>query len=278
MTREVKIGKIKIGGDNPLVLIAGPCVIENEQSCFSHARRIKEICASVKVPFIFKSSYDKANRSSLKSFRGIGLKAGLGILGRIKEELNIPVLTDVHSAEEAEEAGNVVDVIQIPAFLCRQTDILLSAGNTGKAVNIKKGQFLAPLDMRHAVKKVESTGNRNIILTERGTFFGYGNLVSDMRALPVMRSLGYPVVYDATHSVQQPGGAGNASGGERAFVPGLCRAAAAMGVDGIFLEVHHNPDNAPCDGPNMLPLKGLKPLLNLLKKLNNTIAGYDEKR
>ena len=270
-THEITIGKVKIGGGNPFVLIAGPCVIESEKSALKHAGILKEITESVGVPLIFKSSYDKANRTSLDSFRGPGVKKGLAILKKVKKEFGIPVLSDIHCKEEVKEAARVLDVIQIPAFLSRQTDLIISAARTGRAVNIKKGQFLAPWDMVHVIKKIESVGNRKIILTERGVSFGYNNLVNDFRSLLIMKELGYPVVYDATHSVQTPGGQGNRSGGDRHFISSLSMAAMACGIDGLFLEVHENPDRALSDGPNMLSLKNLKSLLLKLKKIETAI-------
>lgn len=270
-TRCIEIGPVVLGGGMPLVLIAGPCVIESE----SHARRMAEaifrITSDLAVPWIFKASYDKANRSSLQSFRGPGLSEGLAILGRIRQDLGIPVLSDIHTPEQARPAAEILDVLQIPAFLCRQTDMLVAAGATGKAVNIKKGQFLAPWDIAHAVSKVESVGNRRVFVTERGVSFGYNNLVSDMRALPIMRRMGYPVVFDATHSVQLPGGRGEASGGDREMAVVLARAAVAAGVDGIFLEVHDHPDEAPCDGPNMIALDTLRPLLETLLEIDAVV-------
>ena len=270
-TKEVKINSLVIGGSNPLVLIGGPCVIEKREDCFETAERIKEICQQNGIPFIFKSSYDKANRSSLDSYRGPGIKEGLRILSEIKQRFELPVLSDVHSVAEVEEAQEVLDVIQIPAFLCRQTDLVLAAGRTGKVVNVKKGQFLAPQDVLNILKKIESTNNRNILITERGTSFGYHNLVSDLRALPIMREFGYPVIYDATHSVQLPGGGGKTSGGERRFVSGLARAAVAMGCDGLFLEVHSEPDKALCDGPNMIDFAELERLLPVVKEIDEVI-------
>ncbi len=256
-TRQVEAGNIKIGGENPLILIAGPCVIEGERDTFVMAEKLKEIAHGANVPLIFKASYDKANRTSVNSYRGPGLKAGLEILSCIKEELELPVLSDVHRFEEIGPASEVLDIIQIPAFLCRQTDFLIEAARTGKAVNIKKGQFLAPEDMRFVVEKITYADNHNLLLTERGTTFGYNNLVVDMRSLVIMRELGYPVVFDATHSVQLPGGQGSASGGDRRFVEPLARAAVAAGVDAVFLEIHENPDEALCDGPNSLKLSEL---------------------
>lgn len=264
MTKEISIGKVKIGGRSPLVLIAGPCVIETEAGTLKHARLLKALADRAGIPLIFKSSYDKANRTSIDSFRGPGLAKGLKILKKVKDELNLPILSDVHCKEDVKEAAKVLDVIQIPAFLCRQTDIVVAAARTGRVVNIKKGQFMAPWDMRHVIKKVESSGNKNIILTERGVSFGYNTLVSDLRSLLIMKELGYPVVYDATHSVQAPGGKGDKSGGERKYVPALSAAAVACGADGIFMEVHEYPDKAPSDGPNMLRLSDLSKLLDKL--------------
>ncbi len=270
-TKEVKIGSIKIGGDNPLVLMAGPCSIESESSAMRHARALKDITGRLGISFIYKASYDKANRTSIDSFRGPGLKKGLKILKRIKEELGVPVLSDVHCKSDMKDAAKVLDMIQIPAFLSRQTDLILAAANTGKTVNIKKGQFLAPWDMRHIVKKVESTGNKNIVLTERGVSFGYNNLVSDFRSLLIMKDLGYPVVYDATHSVQMPGGLGDSSGGEKRFIPYLSMAAVVCGADGIFVEVHENPDKALSDGPNMVKLDELEAILMKLKRVERVV-------
>jgi len=272
MTRKtIKLGKIKIGKGNPLVLIAGPCVIESEELCLSVAKAVKGICQKLSIPFIFKSSYDKANRTSINSFRGPGLKKGLKVLARLRQKLNIPVLSDVHCKEELSEAGRILDVIQIPAFLCRQTDLLLAAAKTGKVINIKKGQFLAPWDVLSIIKKMESAGNTKILITERGVSFGYNNLVSDFRALAIMRDFGYPVIYDATHSVQLPSSLGKASGGQRQFVPGLVRAAVAFGCDGLFIEVHPYPDKAPCDGPNMIDLKQLERLLIQVKSIEKAL-------
>jgi 2-dehydro-3-deoxyphosphooctonate aldolase (KDO 8-P synthase) len=268
VVREVAIGKVKIGGNRPLVLMAGPCVIENEAQAFRCAERLMTICNGLSIPLVFKASYDKANRTSITSFRGPGPQAGLRILDRIKESLGVPVLTDVHSIEEVSAAAAVADVIQIPAFLCRQTDLVAEAARSGRVVNIKKGQFLAPWDMENVVSKALSAGNSNIILTERGASFGYNNLVSDMRSLPIMRKIGYPVVFDATHSVQLPGGQGGSSGGQREFVEYLARAAVATGVDGIFLEVHEDPDKALCDGPNSIKLDELPSLIKKLKAID----------
>ncbi|MCU0574648.1 MAG: 3-deoxy-8-phosphooctulonate synthase [Syntrophobacteraceae bacterium] len=245
-------------------VIAGPCVIEGEESALGAARFMAEACGALGIPYVFKSSYDKANRTSIESFRGPGIERGLEILGRVRREIGVPVLTDVHGALEAARAAEVVDILQIPAFLARQTDLLLAAGRTGKPVNIKKGQFLAPWDMAQVISKVRQTGNDQILLTERGTFFGYNNLVVDMRSLSIMGEWGFPVVFDATHSVQLPGGRGAASGGQRQFVAPLARAAVAAGAHGVFLEVHEDPDHALCDGPNSLRLSDVPPLLAML--------------
>lgn len=273
-TREIELGKLRLGGGNPLFLIAGPCVIESETHARILAEKIAKIAIDAEVPYIFKASYDKANRSSLKAFRGPGMKEGLRILEKIKKELKLPILTDIHDASQAEPAAEVCDVLQIPAFLARQTDLLLAAGKTGRVVNIKKGQFLSPWDMGNVIEKVESTGNKNIFLTERGTSFGYQNLVVDMRSFPVMQRTGYPVVFDVTHAVQLPGGQGNASGGQPQFIEPLARAAVAAGVDGIFLETHDNPAAARSDGPNALPLSQLRALLMKLKSLNSVIRRW----
>ena len=261
MTRTVTIGHIPIGDDNPLVLIAGPCVIESKDAALRIADSVKTITDRLGIPYVFKASYDKANRTSITSYRGPGLDEGLAILAAIKKEVAVPVLSDVHSPQEAVAASQVLDVMQIPAFLCRQTDLLTTAAKQGKPVNIKKGQFLAPHDIAAATKKVTASDNYDILLTERGTSFGYNNLVVDMRSLVIMSDLGFPVIFDATHSVQLPGGLGTSSGGDRRFIQPLAMAATAVGVDGIFLEVHDNPDQALCDGPNSLPLKDLPSLL-----------------
>lgn len=265
--RQINVEKIKIGDKSPLVLIAGPCVIESESHCLDTAKKIKDIAQESGIPFIFKSSFDKANRLSIDSYRGPGLKKGLEILRKIKQRLHIPILSDIHCSKDITEASRVLDIIQIPAFLCRQTDIVVAAAKTGKVINIKKGQFLAPWDILPIIKKIESTGNKSILITERGASFGYNNLVSDLRSLSIMRQFGYPVIYDATHSIQLPGGKGSSSGGEREFVAGLSRAAVAFGCDGLFLEVHPEPDNAPCDGPNMIHLKELQKLLRQIKRI-----------
>jgi len=262
-TREVVIGPgFSIGGGAPLALIAGPCAIESQQHALEMATALKEVTAAAGVPFIYKSSYDKANRTSVDGYRGPGLSAGLSVLQRVKEDVGVPVLSDVHEMEQVTAGAEVLDVLQIPAFLCRQTDLLLAAGRTGKPVNIKKGQFLAPWDMQHVARKIDSTANPRILLTERGASFGYNNLVADMRSLAIMRAFGYPVVFDATHSVQLPGGAGGASSGQREFVPALTRAAVGVGIDALFIEVHADPDRAPSDGPNMLKLADLPALLS----------------
>lgn len=271
MVREIKIKDVKMGGGNPVVLIAGPCVIESEKHSVDHAKAIKDICKKLDFPFIFKSSYDKANRSSIRSYRGLGIDEGLEILAKVKKDVGVPILSDVHCRAELLKAKNVLDIIQIPAFLCRQTDFIIEAAKTKRIVNIKKGQFLAPWDIKNVIEKIESAGNKDIIITERGVSFGYNNLVSDLRALDIMREFGYPVIYDATHSVQLPGGKGVASDGERRFVTGLSRAAVAMGCDGLFLEVHKDPDKAPCDGPNMISLETLEKLLKDIKKIDNIV-------
>ncbi len=272
VTKEVIIGKVKVGGENPLLLIAGPCVIENEKITLTTAEKLKKICEKLSLPFIFKSSYDKANRTSIHSFRGPGLKEGLKILEKVKNCLEIPVLSDVHCREEVQEAKEVLDVLQIPAFLSRQTDLILAVASTGKPINIKKGQFLSPWEMKNVVEKALSAGNEKILLTERGTCFGYQELVVDFKSFPIMRELGYPVIFDVTHSVQIPGGRGTASGGRREFVPYLAKAAVACGVEGIFMEVHPEPDKALCDGPNMWPLKDLEELLKILLEIRKVVS------
>lgn len=263
-TRKIKIGTVAVGGDNPIVLIAGPCVIEGQNETYGLAEKLKNIAAQAGIPLIFKASYDKANRTSLHSYRGPGLQEGLKVLASIKKDLNLPVISDVHRFEEILPAAEVLDSIQIPAFLCRQTDFIMEVARAGRPVNIKKGQFLAPQDIRHVVEKVTTAGNHDILLTERGVTFGYNNLVVDMRSLVLMRELGYPVVFDATHSVQLPGGCGNASGGERKFIAPLARAAVAAGIDALFMEVHESPDAALCDGPNSLMISELSLLLRQL--------------
>ncbi|MGA7878023.1 MAG: 3-deoxy-8-phosphooctulonate synthase [Desulfoferrobacter sp.] len=258
-------------GRDRFFVIGGPCVIESEELALTVAGFLQETCERLNIPYIFKSSYDKANRTSIQSYRGPGLQAGLDILARLRGKLNIPVLTDVHTIQEIEQAKDVVDVLQIPAFLVRQTDLLVAAGKSGKPVNIKKGQFLAPWDMKQVVEKVSQTGNDKILVTERGTQFGYNNLVVDMRSIPIMTDTGYPVVFDATHSVQLPGGKGASSGGERQFVLPLARAAMAAGAHGIFLEMHENPELALCDGPNSLPLSSVPALLEMLANIYCTV-------
>jgi 2-dehydro-3-deoxyphosphooctonate aldolase (KDO 8-P synthase) len=272
MNSEIEIGPIRIGGRQPLVLISGPCVIESAGSTLAIAAALKELTAGLNIGFIFKASYDKANRTAVSAYRGPGLKDGLAVLARIKHELDVPVLSDVHSVDEVAAAAEVLDVIQIPAFLCRQTDLLLAAAATGKPVNVKKGQFLAPWDVAHVVAKIASTGNRRVLLTERGVMFGYNNLVVDFRAIAILQqTTGCPVIFDATHSVQLPGGAGQSSGGQREFAPVLARAAVAAGANGIFMEVHPDPDRALCDGPNSLRLDMLPPLLAQLKAIHELV-------
>jgi 2-dehydro-3-deoxyphosphooctonate aldolase (KDO 8-P synthase) len=260
--QTVKVGSALLGGKNPLVLIAGPCVIEGFERTLSIGRGIKAIANKLGVPYIFKASYDKANRSSYSSFRGPGLTEGLKMLSEIKKELGVPVVSDIHCSTQVAPAAEVLDILQIPAFLCRQTDLVYEAAASGKVVNVKKGQFMAPNDMKNVINKVREAGNENILLTERGVSFGYNNLVADMRSLPMLRALGYPVVFDATHSVQLPGGAGTTSSGQREFVPYLTRCAVAAGVDALFMEVHDNPAEALSDGPNMLYLDDLEALLS----------------
>ncbi len=264
----VAVGKVRFGNKLPLALIAGPCVLESRAHAFEMASALKEIASRCGISFIYKTSFDKANRTSAKSARGIGLDNALAIFADLRAKLGVPVLTDVHEPDQCAPVAQAVDVLQIPAFLCRQTDLLVAAAKTGRAVNVKKGQFLAPWDMKNVVEKITGAGNRNVLVTERGVSFGYNTLVSDMRALPVLAQLGAPVIFDATHSVQQPGGKGTSSGGERAFVPVLARAAVAVGVAGLFIETHQNPDKAPSDGPNMMPLKAMEPLLARLMEFD----------
>lgn len=277
-TREVTIGRVTIGGRRPLALIGGPCAIENEKHALMTAERLATATATRGVPFVYKSSYDKANRSSVNGYRGPGLDEGLRILAKVKAEVGVPVLSDVHDVSEIRAAAQVLDVLQIPAFLCRQTDLVVAAARTGKPVNVKKGQFLAPGDMRNIVDKIRSTGNESVLLTERGTSFGYHNLVVDMRGLVAMRAIGYPVVFDATHSVQLPGGAGDRSSGERQYVPALARAAVAVGVDALFMEIHEDPDRTLpdgrplSDGPNMLRLDDLPRLLEQITAIAAVLA------
>lgn len=271
MSPIIQIADLTIDKNGPFFLIAGPCVIEDEALTLKVARFLSEIGKELDIPVIFKTSYDKANRTSLNSFRGPGIDKGLEIIRKVKEITGLPVLSDVHSVEEIEKAAKVLDVIQIPAFLCRQTDLLLAAARTGLPVNIKKGQFLSPWEMGPVVEKVTSTGNHGVLITERGTSFGYNNLVVDMRSIPIMKSFGFPVVFDATHSVQLPGEGGSCSGGQREFVSHLSKAAIAAGADGLFLEVHPDPDSALCDGPNALPIYEVKALLTVLKKIYSMV-------
>ncbi len=270
-TKNVRIADITIGKGNPIALIAGPCVIESRESALTHAKRLKEITEKAGVPFIFKSSYDKANRSSMDSYRGPGLEEGLKILKEVRDEVGVPVLSDVHDVTEVALAAAVIDVLQIPAFLCRQTDLLLEAAGTGKPVNVKKGQFMSPREMDNVITKIESTGNENILLTERGSTFGYNMLINDFRGIIQMGETGYPVVYDATHSVQMPGGKGSSSGGESKYVLPLSKAAVAVGCDVLFVEVHENPDKAMSDGPNMLKLSDLAEYLEQIKKIEKAV-------
>ena len=269
--KSVKINGLEIGAGKPLALIAGPCVIEGRESAIHHASLLKEITDRVGVPFIYKSSYDKANRTSLESYRGPGIEKGLEILAEVKEKVGVPVLTDVHEKEQVRLVKEVADILQIPAFLCRQTDFVMEVARSGKPVNVKKGQFLAPWDLQNVVHKIVSTGNEKVIVTERGVSFGYNNLVADMRSLAVLRDLGYPVVFDATHSLQLPGGIGKASGGQRQFISSLAQAGVAVGIDAVFMEVHEDPERALSDGPNSLPLKELEGLLRRLKKIDTLV-------
>ena len=264
----IKIGDIPIGGGNPLAFILGPCQLENRDHAMFMAEKISKVCSPSSSNFIFKSSFDKANRSSIASARGVGIEEGLKILEEVKLTFNCPVITDIHSISQCASAAEVVDILQIPAFLSRQTDLLLAAGETGKPVNVKKGQFLAPWEMTNVAEKIASTGNKKILLCERGTSFGYNTLVNDFRGLEIMAETGYPVVFDATHSVQQPGGRGNSSGGERKFVATLARAACAVGISAVFIETHQDPDNAPCDGPNMIDVADLKKLIEKLRVID----------
>ncbi len=272
MTRMISMGGVAIGGKHPLALIAGPCVIESRKGCLELAKRLVELARDEGIPLVFKASYDKANRSSIGSFRGPGLEAGLDVLAEIRSALKVPVLTDVHAAEDVAQVAAAVDVLQIPAFLCRQTDLLVAAGESGKVVNVKKGQFLGPWDMKNVVSKIESTGNRKIVLTERGSSFGYNNLVADMRSLLVMAETGYPVVFDATHSVQRPGGGGNYTAGDGQWAPHLARAAVATGCDGVFIETHLNPARALSDEENAVPFKKLRGLWRQLKGIDELVG------
>ena len=271
INHKVKCSNFEIANNKPFTLIAGPCQLESEEHAIKISTELKKITEELQINLIYKTSYDKANRTSLKGKRGIGLDKSLPIFDKIRKEVGIPVLTDVHTAEQCSIVANHVDVLQIPAFLCRQTDLLIAAAKTGKIINVKKGQFLAPWDMTNVIKKIEGSGNKNILITERGASFGYNTLVSDMRALPIMSKFGFPIVFDATHSVQQPGGMGEKSGGQREFVPYLARAAVAVGVGAIFMETHEDPDNAPSDGPNMVPIKEIKGLLKKLTEIDKLV-------
>ncbi|MEM7679788.1 MAG: 3-deoxy-8-phosphooctulonate synthase [Pseudomonadota bacterium] len=274
MTNKIiSVGSIEIANDKPFVLIAGPCQMESRDHAFEMCEALVEITTALNIPFIYKSSFDKANRTSLSGKRGIGLEKALPIFSEIKEQFGVPVITDVHTEQQCADVSDVVDVLQIPAFLSRQTDLLIAAAKTGKVINVKKGQFLAPWDMENVAKKISESGNENIMLCERGASFGYNTLVSDMRSLPIMAKTGYPVVYDATHSVQQPGGLGGSSGGDRTMVPVLASAAVAVGVAGVFMETHQDPDNAPSDGPNMVHLEDMPSVLEKLTKLDQIAKG-----
>ena len=270
-SKTVKCGKLSVSNKGPLTLIAGPCQLENEKHALDTANELKKITKKLGIGLIYKTSFDKANRTSLNGKRGAGLEKSLPVFDKIRKEIEVPVLTDIHSIEQCEVVSKHVDVLQIPAFLCRQTDLLVAAAKTGKVINVKKGQFLAPWDMTNVTKKIEQSGNKNILVTERGASFGYNTLVSDMRSLPIMAKNGYPVVFDATHSVQQPGGMGDKSGGQREFVEYLSRAAVAVGVAAVFMETHQDPDNAPSDGPNMVPLSEMPKLLKQLVEIDNLI-------
>lgn len=270
--KKIKLRDFEIGGDK-LTILAGPCVIETQSVLEKTAEELKKVTQKLDINFVFKSSFDKANRSSLDSYRGPGLEKGLEMLSKIKKEFDVPIVTDIHTPEQAKIAAQVADILQIPAFLCRQTDLLIAAAKTGKIINIKKGQFLAPEQMKPLIKKVEESGNTNITLTERGTTFGYNNLVSDFRAIPIMQEFGYPIIFDATHSVQLPGGQGTCSGGDREFVPVLAKSAMAAGADGLFFEVHPDPDEALCDGPNMIALKDVENLFKVCKNIFELVKG-----
>lgn len=277
-TRQIRLDGIVIGGGSPFALIAGPCVIEDEAKTMAIADDLKKLTGRLRIPFIFKASYDKANRTSLSAYRGPGLQEGLRILDKVRKNFDVPVLTDVHRFEEIEPSSKVADILQVPAFLCRQTDFVIEIARRARVVNIKKGQFLAPWDVKNILQKAASTGNENIMITERGASFGYNNLVADFRSLPEMRDMGYPVVFDATHSVQLPGGQGTSSGGQREMVSYLARAAVAVGIDGLFLEVHPDPDCALCDGPNSLAVDGLPDLLLLLVEMDRLVKNQREAR
>lgn len=273
---KVNINGLDVSNSSPIFFIAGNCVIESEETAKHTAKKLKEISSLLKIPFVYKASFDKANRTSINSYRGPGIKSGLKILKEIKEKLNLTILTDIHTPQQAQEAAEVADIIQIPAFLCRQTDILIEAGKTGKTVNIKKGQFLSPWDMENVIKKVESTGNKSILLTERGASFGYGNLVVDLRSIEIMKNFGYPVIFDCTHSVQKPGSMGNATGGDIRYVWPLAKGAVSLGLAGIFFETHPNPEKALSDGPNSIPLKRVKDFLSSLKELDKFVKSLRE--
>jgi 2-dehydro-3-deoxyphosphooctonate aldolase (KDO 8-P synthase) len=266
--RHVHVGQVTFGNDKPLSLIAGPCQLESRAHAHEMCQALTELTGKLGIGLVYKTSFDKANRTSLKGQRGLGMEKSLPIMAELRETYGCPVLTDIHSIEQCKPVAEAVDILQIPAFLCRQTDLLLAAGETGKTINVKKGQFLAPWDMKNVADKIASTGNQNLLLTERGVSFGYNTLVSDMRSLPIMAETGYPIVFDATHSVQQPGGQGTASGGQREFVPVLARAAVAVGVAGVFMETHQDPDHAPSDGPNMVPIKQMPALLRQLMEFD----------
>ena len=268
---KVKCSNFEIANNKPFTLIAGPCQLESEEHAIKISAELKKITSEIGINLIYKTSFDKANRTSLKGKRGLGLEKSLPIFDKIRKDIGVPVLTDVHTSEQCSIVSNYVDVLQIPAFLCRQTDLLIAAAKTGKIINVKKGQFLAPWDMANVIKKIEDSGNKNILITERGASFGYNTLVSDMRSLPIMSRFGFPIVFDATHSVQQPGGMGEKSGGQREFVPYLARAAIAVGVGAIFIETHEDPDNAPSDGPNMVPLNEVKVLLKKLTEIDKLV-------
>jgi 2-dehydro-3-deoxyphosphooctonate aldolase (KDO 8-P synthase) len=274
MVREITIGDVVFGGSHrPLVLIAGPCVVEEESLTLRIAESLKKIAADLGIGLVFKGSYDKANRTSVDSFRGPGMREGLRILAKVKAEFDLPIISDIHDLSQVEPAAEILDILQIPAFLCRQTDLLVAAGRTGRVINVKKGQFLAPWDMRNAVGKLEATGNGNVLLTERGASFGYNNLVVDMRSLVIMRETGCPVIFDATHAVQLPGGSGTSSGGQRQYVGALSRAAAAIGIDGLFWEVHEDPERALCDGPNSLYLRDVQGMLEEILAIDKIVKG-----
>ena len=277
MVNFIRVKDVKIGGNNPLVFIAGVCIIESEDWTFDIAKELKQIAQSLEIPFIFKASYDKANRSSVDSFRGIGFESGLKVLKKIKEKLDIPILTDVHCQTEIDDVSKIVDVIQIPAFLCRQTSLIIKAGSTGRAINVKKGQFLSPFEVGNVIEKLKSAGNEKVMITERGYSFGYNNLVVDMRSFPIMKKFGYPVIYDVTHSLMLPGGEGIASGGEREYIPYLARGAVAVGIDGVFMEVHNEPDKALSDKATVYPLDELSDLIKQLRDIDQLVKGFFSK-